>query len=234
MAAAREKLPMRKKIDSAISHSTIFILFCLIFLSGLTYAQEEINRWDKFDPFLQRILMQQALDRYFINSHNGRPDFSSSPVGDENTFNVVIHGSAHHLKQTGIRFNSILSTFSTARVDLATLYDIADLDNIFFIEQGGLAAVLIDSSLTDINADQIHRGNGLEVPYTGTGVLIGIIDTGIDIFHPDFRNIQDQNRSRVISIWDVSLTPQTGEAPPSGFNYGVEYTRDDIESDLFI
>lgn len=58
----------------------------------------------------------------------------------------------------------------------------------------------------------------------GSGVLIGIIDTGIDYRHPAFVNADGS--SRIYSIWDQ--TERKGK-PPEGFYYGTEYSRGQIE-----
>lgn len=57
----------------------------------------------------------------------------------------------------------------------------------------------------------------------GRGILIGIVDSGIDYQHPAFRC--KDNTTRIVKIWDQSV--QTGP-PPEGFTYGTEYTRDQI------
>ncbi len=55
----------------------------------------------------------------------------------------------------------------------------------------------------------------------GRGVLIGMIDTGIDYRQPVF--INPDGSSRIYSIWD-----QTAEdgISPEGFDYGTEYRKD--------
>ena len=71
------------------------------------------------------------------------------------------------------------------------------------------------------------------VTATGKGVIVGIIDSGIDWRHPDFRDPADSLRSRIISIWDTQLYISMEEGPPpSGFDYGREWTRDEIEAAL--
>ncbi|HOF95043.1 MAG TPA: S8 family serine peptidase, partial [Clostridia bacterium] len=61
---------------------------------------------------------------------------------------------------------------------------------------------------------------------TGRGVIVGIIDSGIDYTHPDFQN--DDGSSRILSIWD-----QTGTGvPPAGFSEGAEDSEAQINAAL--
>lgn len=61
----------------------------------------------------------------------------------------------------------------------------------------------------------------------GQGVIIGLIDTGIDYRHPAFSD--ELGRTRILRIWDQTV--QTGEAP-EGFYYGSEYTDEQINEAL--
>lgn len=62
---------------------------------------------------------------------------------------------------------------------------------------------------------------------TGRGVVVCLIDTGIDYTNPAFRD--SEGNSRILAIWDQTV--QSGE-PPEGFLYGTEYTREDINRAL--
>ncbi|MCX6209552.1 MAG: S8 family serine peptidase, partial [Bacteroidetes bacterium] len=68
--------------------------------------------------------------------------------------------------------------------------------------------------------------------YKGDGVIVGVFDTGIDWDHLDFRNPADTTKSRILKLWDQTITPIIGEVSPSGFNYGVEYTQAQINNEL--
>ncbi|GAA5196446.1 hypothetical protein GCM10023322_65390 [Rugosimonospora acidiphila] len=75
---------------------------------------------------------------------------------------------------------------------------------------------------------------------SGRGVIVGVIDTGIDISHPALCSQQSPYRSRILRIWDQGLTPvvANGEAGPpvarllSSHTYGVEFDTTAIESAL--
>ncbi len=61
----------------------------------------------------------------------------------------------------------------------------------------------------------------------GQGILIGVIDTGIDWTHPAF--IRADGKSRIVSIWDQTLREGI---PPQEFLYGTEFTVDEINEAL--
>lgn len=63
---------------------------------------------------------------------------------------------------------------------------------------------------------------------TGTGVLVAIIDSGIDYTHPDFRN--EDGTTRIAALWDQ--TAQGEGEPPAGYRDGVLYAREQIDRAL--
>lgn len=56
----------------------------------------------------------------------------------------------------------------------------------------------------------------------GNGVVIGIIDTGIDYTNSVFQ--YEDGSTRIQRIWDQSIEGN----PPEGFNYGSEYSKEEI------
>lgn len=62
---------------------------------------------------------------------------------------------------------------------------------------------------------------------TGRGVVVCVIDTGIDYTHPAF--LDENGNSRILAIWDQTI--QEG-VPPEGFLFGTEYRREEINRAL--
>lgn len=62
----------------------------------------------------------------------------------------------------------------------------------------------------------------------GNGILIGIVDTGIDYTNPIF--LKANNTTKIRAIWDQTIDIR--EKAPVGFLYGTEYTSEDIEEAL--
>jgi len=64
----------------------------------------------------------------------------------------------------------------------------------------------------------------------GKGVIVGIIDFGMDFAHKNF--LDANGHSRVLALWDQT-TKQNPKSPSQyGYDYGTLYTRDDINAAL--
>ncbi len=82
----------------------------------------------------------------------------------------------------------------------------------------------MNKSRPEIKADKVHAGEGLDMPYKGEGVILGVVDTGIDFNHPDFMG---KTGTRILYLWDMA--DDTDNNPPEGYNWGSEWTRQDID-----
>lgn len=60
----------------------------------------------------------------------------------------------------------------------------------------------------------------------GEGVLVGIIDSGIDYSHPDF--INEDGTTRIVALWDQTIKG----SPPEGYDIGTLYTSEQINQAL--
>jgi subtilisin family serine protease len=89
-----------------------------------------------------------------------------------------------------------------------------------------LMRMTLDTSREKLRIPALAKPDG-HLSRTGKGVVVGIIDYGFDLTHPDFRN--EDGTTRVAVFWDQS---QSGRENPDTFNYGVEYDQKAINDAL--
>jgi hypothetical protein len=85
---------------------------------------------------------------------------------------------------------------------------------------------LADSALVKHQINLVHQGlNGVDTAYTGKGIIMGVIDQGIDFNHPDFKTAT--GKTRVLRYWDHSVN---GANPPQPYNYGIVWDSSSINA----
>jgi subtilisin family serine protease len=104
---------------------------------------------------------------------------------------------------------------------------LADMPGVKRAEASRVLPHELDAALPEANIAPLHTG---PLPRRGSGVVVGIVDSGIDFRHPSFQKADGS--SRILAIWDQGLTPVQGEVSPAPFNYGVEYKQATISAAL--
>jgi len=105
----------------------------------------------------------------------------------------------------------------------------------FNLEQGRIASCI--NTVQEVPVQSAggfpvgNIGGGFSLRLSGQGVLVAIIDSGIDYFHPTFRDAD--GNSRIAWLWDQSAQGglQDGRAP-AGYGFGAQYSMQDINEAL--
>ncbi|TXB66808.1 S8 family serine peptidase [Vicingus serpentipes] len=124
----------------------------------------------------------------------------------EDLIALFVHGDVLEIKREVNKLGGRvkLSTGNIVQVDVPAgkIVDFSKNDFVDFIEYSlSKGTVLNDTMIIHNNVVPIHNGvEPLDQPYTGKGVVLGFIDTGIDIYHPDFKDTL--GNTRILAIWD--------------------------------
>ncbi|TVQ15458.1 MAG: hypothetical protein EA364_02165, partial [Balneolaceae bacterium] len=187
------------------------------------------------------LILQSGLVKYRLESQGFQqktlhsdelPDGISAGRTGGLVYPVMIYtDNAGAVRDAGIEVNTVMPGFVTARVHEHQLEDLIRLDGVTSAITGEMQQPLMDQSLFETRAHLLHAGYLNETRYEGSGAIMVVFDTGVDWQHPNFRVPGDTARSRILYLWDVTLEAVPGESTPGGgLDYGVEYSRAQIEA----
>lgn len=200
----------------------------------IQFDSEQSEAWElKVSPLLSftenKYSAQSALPEMttekFISSNKQIPLFTD--LAGNITVPVFIKVSAggnteQLIKNLGGVVYSRINDIITAELLLNSVKDLAISNEVKFIDAGSVSYPMLDASRAEIKADQVHAGNGLPQAYQGEGVVVGVLDSGIDWKHQDFKNAMG---NRIQYLWDMSGNVN----PPGGYGYGTEYTKAQLD-----
>ena len=142
-----------------------------------------------------------------------------------NTWDVIIlySGTLERVSETAESVTPLLKNFAIVRIREENIEKLASLEEVIYIEKPKrlFFEVADGRRVSCIDAVQKPRFR-----LTGKGVLIGVIDSGIEYANADFR--QEDGATRIRFLWD-----QTVEGtPPEGYRIGSEFSAEQINEAL--
>ncbi len=127
-------------------------------------------------------------------------------------------GDLDAVRAQGALVRSVMGNIATVDIPVGKLAAVAALSNVLSIEASRAQPLRLDRSVAAARADTLRTGTPPNWSAgTGKGVIVGIIDSGIDFKHADFRN--GDGTTRILAIWDQRPAGASG-APPAGYTYG--------------
>ena len=211
------------------------LFWVLLFFTTTLLSQNNLKISPTF-AYLKEIQRSTTATKFSENSpySNSISARRNAKTGiSESGFNCIIYTSnSEALKAKGIVLESIHPTFSTAWLSLQQLDEVAAFPEVQFIDTSKNFKKNNDIAVAGTGAFLLHSGRLNNTQYKGEGIIVAIIDSGIDWDHPDFRDPSDQTKSRILRIWDQTITPVGGESSPQGFTFGVEYTQAQINNEI--
>ena len=136
---------------------------------------------------------------------------------------VKYSGSESGLAGENIQVVPLLGGYAVVTLPEAEIAEYSDREQIEFMEK---PKQLYFETLQGREASCILTVQDRNTGLSGEGVLVGVVDSGIDYFHPDFRN--EDGSSRILRLWDQSIPGN----PPEGYLTGTEYAKEEIDKAL--
>jgi subtilisin family serine protease len=123
---------------------------------------------------------------------------------------------------------TVAGTVTVIHTQMNSIQGLKQLPFISQIESSHPLRIQVDPSITVNGASTVWQNikDALGRSVTGAGVVVGFVDTGIDLSHQDFKF--PNGTSKILYVWDQT----TNGNPPSDFNYGNECNSIQITAGL--
>lgn len=127
----------------------------------------------------------------------------------------------------GLRPLALQGNTATLRLSAEELREIANKEGIKYIQIASGVEQMLDIARKEAGTDDVHNGTSLPQPYTGKGVVVGIVDAGFDYTHSAFRNPAN-GTLRIKRIWEQKTSSLDGAKAPEKFGYGIELNSPEL------
>ena len=136
---------------------------------------------------------------------------------------VKYSGSLTGLSSLGVTVTELLNEYAILTVPESLVERLALVPEIEYIEKPKRLFFSVNQGKT---ASCIPAVQNARYDLYGDGVLVALLDSGVDYAHPDFRN--EDGTTRILALWDQTIPGR----PPEGYRIGTEYTQQEINEAL--
>ncbi|GEM_PF-1128494 len=199
--------------------------------------------------FKMLVVLEKKLKKTFgkdfkLTGNNLLTAFGKRPytIGNSDAYAAVITTGSDpsFLESYGVKLQGKYRTSkgyaATCDIPISRAREIAADSRVKRVYVGMRARPSLDKSVYASGAAKIRLRQYDDFPrgYTGKGVVVGVVDSGIDWTHEDFVD-PSTGKTRIKYIWDQTVTtsgqtPADSDPALSGFGYGTEWTEDDINN----
>ena len=201
---------------ASMKRTLIYIL--LGWMAGqMAFAQQACL--SKLSPMLRRYVLEQRVEQR-ASSHS-LLKMRKSPGAESlmtTAFVKLTDGNADFLRAQGCQVYAKWGDIYVASVPMAHLAQLSAYPQVLRIEANMNSKCTNDSAIIQVNALPVYEGRNLPQAYTGKGVVMGIMDIGFDLTHPNFYNYQ-MSEYRIKALWDMISSDTLQSTLPVGRDF---------------
>jgi subtilisin family serine protease len=189
------------------------------------FSLQPENIQTEMDPHLQEVVLTQRARQ----DHN-RAVVSENAEG-QTMVDVIAKVKDPARDVPGLNVVRKIGRIVTGTVEVSAIEDVRKDPNVVSVKRATEVTPELQFSVPEIGADRgtldtLTGPNGPRL--TGTNVIVGVVDFGLDFRHRNLRRAD--GTSRVLFLWD-QRGPQNAMSP-AGFGFGREFTQARINQAL--
>ncbi len=147
-------------------------------------------------------------------------DVGYDPIDRSWDLIVKYSGDLSEIRALGIQVTELQGRYAIITIHESLIERLAEFPQIEYIEK---PKRLFFEDAQAKRASCITRVQSAPLNLSGRGVIVAVIDSGIDYANSVFRNAD--GTTRILNLWDQTLAG----SPPAGYALGTEYSREQID-----
>lgn len=164
----------------------------------------------KLSPFVRQAALSPSAD------------VRQAAAGEASTLTAFVllegDGADSVMQAHGCRILDRQGSLAIASIPRRSILPLAHAPQVRRIEAGAPCRLQMDTAAVAVQAHPAWTGAALPQAYTGRGVVVGVMDVGFDLTHPNFRS-PDLTTCRIGALWDQLSTDTVG----SPFHVGRDF-----------
>ncbi len=187
------------------------MIWLLLIVAHTIYAQH--STFEKLSPWLRQALLsnQQAQRRAGNTSEKADPQVLTFVQ-----FTTTVSDDV--LATYQCRRYAQLDDIAIVMLPLSKMTELSKLTCVQRMEANQRAHTTMDTVPKVIDLLSVYTQTDTHEAYTGKGVVVGLMDVGFDLTHPNFYQDTELSQYRIKAFWD-QLAPHDDDALPVGKSY---------------
>ncbi|MBO4810639.1 MAG: S8 family serine peptidase [Prevotella sp.] len=203
-----------------MSKRLIYIFIYIALATALPSSAQRVSWQQKLSPWLRSLAKTSPMPKKAIGTPGTVRESSPTVIA----FIKTADSDDRVLDERGCRSLARYGRLHIAAIPIHQLTRLAADSRVERIEARPSGHALTDSMAIHLNATQAYTGEGLPQAYTGQGVVLGLMDVGFDLTHPNFYS-RDLTDYRIRRFWDQISIDTVGSSLPVGRDF---VTTDDM------
>lgn len=200
-----------------------------IFLTLLTFAMlSSVSAQSKLSSYTQSYLTSKQIAKTAEERADVAIKYNIRSVEAVEYVSAFIHiekgTDTSFLTELGVIINVNYGEILSTRIPTTIIEAVSEYDEVAFIEIGAPVKARMQKARASGNVESVHSGTDLDMPYLGTGVVVGVLDTGFEYAHNNFYT-SDGTELRVKRVWNQNSSSYLGS--PENYSYGAEYATEE-------
>ncbi len=194
------------------------LIYTLLYMLAAQTLLAQRACLSKLSPLLRHYVLQQRMESNDLRIRKMNVRSQNECVPEVMAFVKLLQKGEEIFLDEGCKVWAHWGNVYVATIPMNRVAKLSLRPEVCRIEANMSPKCTMDSAVIQVNALPVYEGLNLPQAFTGKGVVMGIMDIGFDLTHPNFYNPQ-MTEYRIKALWDQISSDTLQSNLPVGRDY---------------